>query len=134
MRKLITTFATAGVLSMTALSATFAAPVPGFEALYQAAFAACTPADGVAADTSACELAINAYSGALVAAGIDPAVALASFTELRAEVAAAGGGAAIEGLFEELLPDSGSVTPPADTGTPAANNGSGGPSSASPVL
>lgn len=127
MRKLITTFATAGVLSMTALSATLAAPVPGFEALYQAAFAACTPAGGVAASAAACEAAINAYSGALVAAGVDPAVALGSFTELRSEVAAAGGGDAIEALFEELLPDSGAVTPPADTPPPAANTGSSDP-------
>jgi hypothetical protein len=128
MRKLIITFATAGVLSMTALSATNAAPVPGFEALYQAAFAACTPTGGAAANPAACEAAINAYSAALIAAGVTPTVALASFTELRAEVTAAGGGDAIEALFEELLPESGSVTPPPGD-TPPANDGSGTPAS-----
>jgi len=132
MRKLITTFATAGVLSMTALSATQAAPVPGFEALYQAAFAACTPSGGAAASAAACEAAINAYSAALVTAGIEPAVALASFTELRSEVAAAGGGAAIEGLFEELLPESGATTP-TDSPTPDAFGGGDGGTPASPV-
>ncbi|WP_297105358.1 hypothetical protein [uncultured Devosia sp.] len=44
-----------------------------------------------------------------MAAGIDPAVALQSFTELRAEVRARGGGDVIDALFEELLPDSGAV-------------------------
>lgn len=111
MRKLITTFATAGVLSIAALTISNAAPVAGFEALYDAAFAACTPAGGVAPDPAACEAAINAYSQALIAAGVDPAVALQSFTELRSEVAAAGGGDAIEALFEELLPESGAVGP-----------------------
>lgn len=109
MRKLITTIATAGVLSMAALSGTFAAPVSGFEALYEAALAACSPAGGAAPSAAACEAAINAYSGALVTAGVDPAVALGSFTELRAEVAAAGGGDVIEQLFEQLLPDSGAL-------------------------
>lgn len=116
MRKLILTLMTAGVLGVATMSAN-AAAVPGFEVLYNAAFAACTPSRGIPPVPAACEAALNAYSAALIKAGIDPAVALASFTELRAEVAAAGGGAAIEALFEELLPDSGSVTPP--TGSPS---------------
>lgn len=120
MRKLITTIATAGVLSMTAFSAASAAPVPGFEAQYAAALAACTPATGTPA---ACEAAINALSAAMIAAGVPQDVALASFTELRSEVAAAGG---FVDIFEELLPESGAVTPPAATGTPAAVTGGDG--------
>lgn len=83
-----------------------AAPVAGFEALYDAVLTSCTPPAGTPA---ACEAAINAYSSALVTAGIDPVVALQSFTELRTEVAAAGGGDSIEALFEQLLPESGAV-------------------------
>jgi hypothetical protein len=45
----------------------------------------------------------------MVAAGVAPTVALASFTELRSEVIAAGGSAEVAALFEELLPESGSV-------------------------
>lgn len=86
----------------------FAAPVPGFEALYNAVLTACTPPLGTPA---ACEAAINAYSSALVAAGVDPVVALQSFTALRAEVAANGGGDVIEALFEQLLPESGAGGP-----------------------
>jgi hypothetical protein len=111
MRNLITTIATAGVISLASLSPSIAAPVPGFEALYGAAFAACTPSNGVPPSPAACEAAILAYSEALIAAGIAPAVALASFTELRTEVVAAGGGAAIDALFEELLPESGDIGP-----------------------
>ncbi|MHA6297970.1 hypothetical protein [Devosia sp. CAU 1758] len=109
MRKFIAALGVAGVMGLSAVSSPFAAPVPGFEALYQAVFAACTPSGGVAPSPAACEAAINAYSAALIAAGVDPAVALQSFTELRAEVAAAGGGDVIEALFEELLPESGAV-------------------------
>lgn len=110
-RKLMMRFATASVLSLVTLSATMAAPVQGFDDLYNAAFAACTPADGRAAVPAACEAAINAYAAALIEAGVDPALALGSFTALRADVAAAGGGAAIADLFEQLLPESGSLTP-----------------------
>ena len=109
MFKRVSTFALVGLIGLASFSATKAAPVPGFEALYQAVFAACTPAGGVAPASAACEAAINAYSGALVAAGVGPALALQSFTELRAEVAAAGGGDVIEALFEELLPESGAI-------------------------
>lgn len=101
----ITTIGTLCLMSFGAHQAA-AAPVAGFEALYDAVLTACTPPAGT---VEACETAINAYSAALVAAGVDPAVALQSFTELRAEVAAAGGGDAIEALFEELLPESGAV-------------------------
>ncbi|WP_338719481.1 hypothetical protein [Devosia sp. XK-2] len=108
MRKNLAFLATAGVISAMSFGPiqAMAAAVPGFEDLYNAVFVSCTPPAGTPV---ACEAAINAYSAALVAAGIDPAVALQSFTELRAEIAAAGGGAAIDALFEELLPDSGAI-------------------------
>lgn len=127
MRKLIMTIATAGVLSISALSGANAAPVPGFEGLYNAVLASCAPSGG-AADADACAAAINALSAAMIAGGVAPATALQSFTELRAEVRAAGGGDAIEALFEELLPESGALptpaAPPAAPGpTPAAVTG-----------
>lgn len=105
MRKFISTLATAGALSLGAMSVSTAAPVPGFEALYAAALAACTPPAGTPA---ACEAAINELSAAMIAAGVPQDVALQSFTELRAEVVAEGG---FEDIFEELLPDSGFVPP-----------------------
>ena len=108
MRKLIATVLLASALGTSVVSAPNAAPVPGFESLYTAVFAACTPPAGTA---GACEAAINAYSAALVAAGVEPAVALASFTELRSEVVAAGGAAEIDALFEALLPESGAIGP-----------------------
>jgi hypothetical protein len=113
MRKFLISFATVGVFGAAALSPVAAAPVPGFEALYSAVVAACSPPAGTPAD---CEVAINAYSSALVAAGVDPEVAMASFTELRTEVAAAGG-PAIDALFEELLPESGDI---GDAASPSA--------------
>lgn len=103
MRKLFTTLAAIGVLGLGAASGAVGAPVAGFEAQYAAAFAACTPPGGTPA---ACEAAINALSAAMIAAGVDQAVALQSFTELRSEVVAAGG---FEEIFEELLPESGAV-------------------------
>lgn len=108
MRNRFASILTAGAMTAMSLGAIqpIAAPVPGFEDFYAAVLSACTPPAGTPA---ACEAAINAYSAALVAAGVDPAVALQSFTELRAEVAAQGGGDVIEALFEELLPDSGAV-------------------------
>mgnify|MGYP000141505346 CR=1 FL=1 len=108
MRNRFASILTAGVMTAMSLGAVqpIAAPVPGFEELYEAVLVACTPPLGT---PPACEAAINAYSAALVAAGIDPAVALQSFTELRAEVRARGGGDVIDALFEELLPDSGAV-------------------------
>lgn len=119
MRKLITTIALAGVLGLGTVSATSAAAVPGFEDLYNAALAACTPPAG---NAEACEAAINAYSGALVGA-VDIDVALASFKELRAEVLEANGGDAtlmadIDALFELLLPESGAVAPAASPTIP----------------
>ena len=101
----IVTIGAMSLLSMGTFQAA-AAPVEGFEALYSAVLTACTPPAGTPA---ACEAAINDYSAALVAAGVDPEVALLSFTELRAEVVAAGGGEVIDALFEELLPESGAV-------------------------
>lgn len=111
MRNKLASLMTIGTLSLMSFGTyqVAAAPVAGFEALYNAVLTACTPPAGTPA---ACEAAINAYSAALVAAGVDPAVALQSFTELRAEVAAAGGGDVIDALFEELLPESGAVGGP----------------------
>ena len=107
MRISLKTFFVSIALGSAMASASVAAPVPGFETLYAAALTACGPTGSV----EACTAAINAYSGAVVAAGVDPAVALVSFTELRTEVAAAGGTPEIAALFEELLPESGSVGP-----------------------
>lgn len=106
MRNKLVSLVSIGAIAALSFSAqpALAAPVPGFEALYDAVLTACTPPLGTPA---ACEAAINAYSSALVAAGVDPAVALQSFTELRAEVRDAGGGDVIEALFEQLLPESG---------------------------
>ncbi|MBJ3783117.1 hypothetical protein [Devosia sediminis] len=108
MSKFFATVGAVATFSLAAISMPNAAPVPGFEALYAAAFAACTPPAGT---PEACEAAINDLSAAMIAAGIPQDVALASFTELRAEVVAEGG---FEDIFEELLPDSGAIS-----GTPA---------------
>ncbi len=123
MRKFIAMLGTAGALSLAAMSVSSAAPVPGFEAQYAAVLVACTPPAGTPA---ACEAAINALSAAMIAAGIPQDVALRSFTELRAEVVAAGG---FEDIFEQLLPDSGAVNPPPppSTGTPGSTVGGGDP-------
>lgn len=85
-----------------------AAPVPGFEALYQAVLDACPPNGSLAAT----EAAINAYSAALVAANIDPEVALLSASELRIDAAEAGCGPEVDELFELLLPESGAIGDP----------------------
>jgi hypothetical protein len=106
MRKLITTIAIAGVLGVAAISPSNAAPVPGFEGLYAEAFTACTPPNGT---PTTCRAAIQALTNAMIAAGVDVAVALQSFAELRSEVRVAGGGDAIEAVFEELLPESGAL-------------------------
>ena len=136
MRKLIMAVATASMLGLGATSGTVAAPVPGFEGLYSTLIASCSLPNGTEA---ACEAAITAYADALVAAGVDIEVANQSFSEARQEVLALNGGdatfqAAIDALFELLLPDSGaSGAPVVDGGTPAANDGSGGPVPSSPV-
>lgn len=88
-----------------------AAPIPGFEAEYQANFVACTLPDG---SPEACALAMQAYVDALVAAGIGLEEANASFSALRQEIFAANASTlafqtAISGLFEQLLPDSGAI-------------------------
>ena len=135
MRKLIMAVAAAGALGLGATSGTVAAPVPGFEGLYSTLIASCSLPDGTEA---ACEAAITAYADALVAA-VDIEVANQSFSEARQEVFALNGGdatfqAAIDALFELLLPDSGAIgAPAADGGTPAANDGSGTPVPSSPV-
>lgn len=135
MRKLIMAVATASTLGLGATSGTVAAPVPGFEGLYSTLIASCSLPDGTEA---ACEAAITAYADALVAA-VDIEVANQSFSEARQEVFALNGSdvtfqAAIDALFELLLPDSGAIgAPAADGGTPAANDGSGGPVPSSPV-
>lgn len=110
MRRLVASIVTAGVLSVASLSGANAAPVPGYEALYNAVFVNCTLPDGT---LQTCEAAINEYAGALVAA-VELPVANQSFTELRLEVFDANAAdeefqADIDALFELLLPDSGAL-------------------------
>ena len=82
MRKLITAITTASMLGLGAVSGTVAAPVPGYEGLYATLISSCSLPDGA---LPACEAAINAYAGALVA-GVDIDTANQSFTEARLEV------------------------------------------------
>ncbi len=123
MRKLITTLAMTGVLGLGATSVTSAAPVPGYEGLYNAVAVACSlPSEDTAADLAACEAAINAYAAALVA-NVDISVANKSFQELRAEVFAANEPdeefqADVDALFELLLPESGALAPAASPTIP----------------
>lgn len=112
MRKLITTMAMAGVLGLGAVSAASAAPVLGYEGLYETLIADCSLPDGT---VRACEVAINAYATALTTS-VDLAVANGSFTEARLEVFAANAAdeefqAEIDALFELLLPESGALGP-----------------------
>jgi hypothetical protein len=130
MRKIFGIITIAGMLSLSAVSGSIAAPVAGFEAQYSAVVAACASTG----DAASCRAALTAYSSALVAAGIAPDVALASLRELRADVAAAGGDLAI---FDELLPETAATTPPAPDETPAGDGegapaGDGGGTPASP--
>lgn len=110
MRRLVASFVTAGVIGMAGLSGANAAPVPGYESLYNAVYVNCTLPNGT---VQSCEAAINAYAQALVAA-VELNVANQSFTELRQEVFAANAAdeefqAEIDALFELLLPDSGAI-------------------------
>lgn len=142
MRRLLTTLCTVGALSFSSVA--YAAPVPGFEDQYNSVLAACTVPAGT---VEACTAAINGYVAALVAAGVPLDQANASFRELRAEVRAANAAnpaflAAIEALFEQLLPDSGAVVVPPvaapdavapnDPGTGGGNGGGITPPPASP--
>ena len=111
MRKLFTTLAAMGMLSLGAASGAVGAPVAGFEAQYAAVLANCTLPDGT---VPLCEAAINAYSGALVSASVDLAEANASFTAARQEVFGVNAPnepfqVEIDALFELLLPDSGAI-------------------------
>ena len=113
MRKFIISFATLGAIGLFGVTATNAAPVPGFESFYDAVFASCTLPDGT---LPACETAINAYAGALVAADIPIETANESFIALRAAVYVANAADEafqidIDALFELLLPDSGAIDP-----------------------
>lgn len=108
MRRLMATIALSIFLGAATVSAAWATAVPGFETQYDAVKVACAPT-GTA---EACIAAINTLSAAMIAGGVPADAALRSFTELRAEVVAAGGTAEIEAIFEELLPDSGSVGGP----------------------
>lgn len=107
-------FGTTIVVAALSVSSAYAAPVSGygdtldaqFAALYAAALAACGPGAG---DADACAAAINAYSAALVSEGVPLEIASASFQELRDEVRTAGGSAAIDAVFEQLLPETESV-------------------------
>lgn len=110
MRRLVASIVTAGMLSVAGLPGANAAPVPGFEDLYNTVFTSCTLPAGTLA---ACEAAINAYASALVA-NVELTVANQSFSELRLEVFAANAAdeefqADIDALFELLLPDSGAI-------------------------
>ena len=110
MRKLITAITTASMLGLGAVSGTVAAPVPGYEGLYATLISSCSLPDGA---LPACEAAINAYAGALVA-GVDIDTANQSFTEARLEVFALNAAdeafqADVDALFELLLPESGAI-------------------------
>jgi len=111
MRKLITVLGATGFVGLAAMSTAQAAPVPGYEALYEAVFLACTPDAGVVPIVTVCT--INAYSSALIAGGVSEEAALQSFAALRGEVAVADGGLPIDAVFEELLPESGAIGPAA---------------------
>lgn len=91
-------------------SASFAAPITGYEALYQAVFTDCTLPNGT---VERCENAINAYATAIVAE-VDLSAANLSFSALRQEVFDANVvdepfQIEIDELFELLLPDSGAI-------------------------
>lgn len=119
MRKLIMTLAMTGAVSLGAVANTSAAPVAGFEDLYSALIAACSLPTGTVGD---CEVAINAYAGALVSS-VDITVANTSFSEARVEVFGLNAAdeefqADIDALFELLLPDSGAIAPAASPTVP----------------
>ena len=102
--------------------AAYAAPVSGYEALYQDVERHCSLPIGTLLD---CENAINAYSNALIGAGVSLDAANASFQAVRAVVWTNNEPdpefqADIDALFELLLPDSGAL---ADA--PAAGGGIG---------
>lgn len=112
-----------------------AVPVHGFETLYRAARSACSPAGRTAPSTAGCQAALARYAQALVSAGVSPTVELASCTQLLSEVAAAGGGTGVAALFEELLPESGSISPaPTLTGQTPASAGSDGGTTTGPPM
>ena len=110
MKKFLGTIVIAGALSLSSLTGSFAAPVSGygpeldaqFSQLYDAVLAAC---GCPTADPDVCAAAITAYSNALIAAGVPLEVATASFQARRDAVRAAGGSAAIDAVFEALLPE-----------------------------
>ena len=134
MRKLVG-LAIATQMVFTVGTAT-AAPVPGFEAAYAANYAACVLPDG---SLEACEGAINAHVAALLGGGIDIDDANAAFTGLRAEVFAANAAdpefrAAIDALFELLLPDSGAGPDAGDAGGGGGGGGFDGPPGASDTI
>jgi hypothetical protein len=133
MRKLITTLATAGVLGMSGLGVANAAPAGGYDDLYAAVITSCSLPAGT---LEACEAAINGYSSALVVAVTLP-VANQSFSEARKEVFALNAAdeefqAAIDALFELLLPDSGAILPIEGPGFAPTVTGTGEPPPASP--
>ncbi len=129
MRRLLTTLCAVGALSFSSVA--YAEPVPGFEEQYNSALASCTVPAGT---VDACTAAINGYVAALVGAGVPLEQANISFRALRTEVRVRNAAnpqflAAIEALFEQLLPDSGAVgggTPPAAGGGEADGGGDGG--------
>lgn len=114
--------------------AAYAKPVAGFEAGYTSTTVACTLPAGSEAD---CRAALTALIASYVV--IDPNTnapvvaqdtAATSFAEMRQEVFAVNAPnptfqAAIDAIFEELLPDSGAIGGPAVGGLPG-NLGTGG--------
>ncbi len=135
MRKLITVLGMVGIAGLSVVSTSQAAPVSGYDGLYNAVISSCSLPDGT---VDACSAAITAYAGALINADVAIEVANQSFSEARLEVFALNAGdeefqAVIDALFEELLPDSGAigVVPglPEGPGAPLTDSG---PTPASP--
>ena len=143
MRKLITVLGMVGIAGLSAVSSSQAAPVAGYDGLYDAVISSCSLPAGTV-DT--CSAAITAYAGALINDGVAIEVANQSFSEARLEVFALNAAdeefqAVIDALFEELLPDSGAIGGGAaagagDTGPSIVEGGTGAPAPVdpSPVL
>jgi hypothetical protein len=133
MRTLIMNLAMAGVLGMSAMTTASAAPAGGYDDLYAAVITSCSLPAGT---LEACEAAINGYSSALVVSVTLP-VANQSFSEARKEVFALNAAdeefqAAIDALFELLLPDSGAILPVEGPGFAPTVTGTDGGTPSSP--
>ena len=126
MRKFYSTLTVAALMTAGAVSGANAAAVTGFGAndatfatLYDAASRACTvPLATPLLTQEACQTALNEYTQALIAAGVPQDITTASLTQLRSEVDASGDVAAVDGVFDELLPRTGSTNPNPSPTTP----------------